>query len=195
MQLDAADVELTQHRLDALLDCRMIRAVARDEFFDNSAERGWRQLRVGNEHGRYCSLNPRSRSVRATLMRSRGSPLQSDARSGHLLPPLLAFGWWKYSAWRAEQDRRRAAAAAARQFVPNQLRLMRTPLVLAPVVGSAPPTALPAPNATVEALRASLGLQASQPKRLDERAEGETRVESLQRAGYLPFPAAPRIQH
>ena len=25
-----------------------------------------------------------------------------------ILPPLLAFGWWKYSAWLAEQERQRA---------------------------------------------------------------------------------------
>ena len=28
-----------------------------------------------------------------------------------ILPPLLAVGWWKYSAWRAEQARRKAAEA------------------------------------------------------------------------------------
>jgi len=26
-----------------------------------------------------------------------------------ILPPLLAFGWWEYSAWKAEQERIRAA--------------------------------------------------------------------------------------
>ncbi|HZN35388.1 MAG TPA: hypothetical protein VFB80_16280 [Pirellulaceae bacterium] len=25
-----------------------------------------------------------------------------------VLPPLLAVGWWKYSAWKAEQERRAA---------------------------------------------------------------------------------------
>ena len=28
-----------------------------------------------------------------------------------LLPPLLAAGWWKYAAWKAEQERQRAAEA------------------------------------------------------------------------------------
>ena len=26
-----------------------------------------------------------------------------------ILPPLLAAGWWKYAAWKAEQERQRAA--------------------------------------------------------------------------------------
>jgi hypothetical protein len=25
-----------------------------------------------------------------------------------ILPPILAGGWWKYSAWKAEQERQRA---------------------------------------------------------------------------------------
>ena len=29
-----------------------------------------------------------------------------------ILPPLLAFGWWKYSAWKAEQSRQRALERA-----------------------------------------------------------------------------------
>jgi len=28
-----------------------------------------------------------------------------------ILPLLLAVGWWKYSAWKAEQEQRRAAEA------------------------------------------------------------------------------------
>jgi len=28
-----------------------------------------------------------------------------------ILPPLLAVGWWKYSAWRAERERLRQRAA------------------------------------------------------------------------------------
>jgi hypothetical protein len=28
-----------------------------------------------------------------------------------ILPPLLAVGWWKYAAWKAEQERRQAAEA------------------------------------------------------------------------------------
>jgi len=29
-----------------------------------------------------------------------------------LLPPILAVGWWKYSAWRAEQQRQAQVRAA-----------------------------------------------------------------------------------
>ena len=39
MQLDTAGVELTHHLLDALLDRRMVRAVASDEFLDNGPQR------------------------------------------------------------------------------------------------------------------------------------------------------------
>jgi len=28
-----------------------------------------------------------------------------------ILPPLLAVGWWKYSAWKAERERLRSLAA------------------------------------------------------------------------------------
>ena len=30
-----------------------------------------------------------------------------------ILPPLMAWGWWKYDAWKVEQERRAAEAAAA----------------------------------------------------------------------------------
>ena len=39
VQLDTARVELTHHLLDALLDRRMVRAVAGDEFLDNGPQR------------------------------------------------------------------------------------------------------------------------------------------------------------
>jgi len=51
MQLDTASVELTQNLLDAPLDRRMIRAVARDKFFDNGPQRCGRQLRVWDAQG------------------------------------------------------------------------------------------------------------------------------------------------
>ena len=51
MHLDSTDFEVMQHRLDAPLDRGMVRAVASDEFLDNSPQRRWRQLRMGNAHG------------------------------------------------------------------------------------------------------------------------------------------------
>jgi len=33
-----------------------------------------------------------------------------------ILPPLLAGGWWKYSAWRAEQARQKALEAEKAQI-------------------------------------------------------------------------------
>ena len=51
MQLDTASVELTQNLLDAPLDRRIIRAVARDKFFDNGPQRCGRQLRVWDAQG------------------------------------------------------------------------------------------------------------------------------------------------
>lgn len=33
-----------------------------------------------------------------------------------ILPPLLAVGWWKYSAWKAEQARRAAQAEREKIF-------------------------------------------------------------------------------
>ena len=34
-----------------------------------------------------------------------------------ILPPLLALGWWKYSAWRAEQARLKALAVERQQAI------------------------------------------------------------------------------
>ena len=39
MQLDSSSLKLPQHTLDALLDGRMIGAVARDEFVNNGSQR------------------------------------------------------------------------------------------------------------------------------------------------------------
>jgi hypothetical protein len=36
-----------------------------------------------------------------------------------ILPPLLAVGWSRYAAWKAEQERRAAAAAAAAEAEQN----------------------------------------------------------------------------
>jgi len=33
-----------------------------------------------------------------------------------VLPPLLSVGWWKYSAWKAEQARRAAEAEREKFF-------------------------------------------------------------------------------
>jgi len=33
-----------------------------------------------------------------------------------ILPPLLAVGWWKYSAWKAEQAERERRAAMIQDF-------------------------------------------------------------------------------
>jgi len=33
-----------------------------------------------------------------------------------ILPPLLAVGWWKYAAWKAEQERRAVEAERAATF-------------------------------------------------------------------------------
>jgi len=40
-----------------------------------------------------------------------------------VLPPVLAVGWWKYSAWRAEQERQRMAAEISRQIEATWLTL------------------------------------------------------------------------
>jgi hypothetical protein len=42
-----------------------------------------------------------------------------------LLPPLLAGSWWKYSAWQAEQERRRAAEAENERIFSFYLGLTR----------------------------------------------------------------------
>jgi hypothetical protein len=50
MQLDTARLELAHHVCNTLLDRRMIRAVAGDEFLDHSPQRRGRQLRVPQDH-------------------------------------------------------------------------------------------------------------------------------------------------
>jgi len=45
-----------------------------------------------------------------------------------ILPPLLALGWWRYSAWRAEQARLKALAAerqkAMQQAMASPFRML-----------------------------------------------------------------------
>ena len=50
MQLDSARMELADHVCNALLDRRMIRAVAGDELLDNGPPHRRRPLRVGDAH-------------------------------------------------------------------------------------------------------------------------------------------------
>ncbi len=50
MQLDTAPMELADHVCNALLDRRMIRAVAGDELLDNGPQHRRRQLSVGDAH-------------------------------------------------------------------------------------------------------------------------------------------------
>jgi hypothetical protein len=53
-----------------------------------------------------------------------------------ILPPLLAVGWWKYSAWRAEQER----LAHTRLWLDNGTRA--PPSLIAPIISdqkAAPP--------------------------------------------------------
>ena len=128
-----------------------------------------------------------------------------------VLPPLLWIGWMKYEAWKSEQDRRRAAAAAARQFVLPQQQLTHAQMVLTAAqyvqamiaenearAAAQAEAEQPAREAALEAREAALeaklqaALQVVQEDR--ERAVDATRAERLQRAGYLPFPAVPRIQ-
>ena len=45
-----------------------------------------------------------------------------------ILPPLLAVSWWKYSAWRAEQDVRAAIQELERQAEADQLITHITPI-------------------------------------------------------------------
>jgi hypothetical protein len=46
-----------------------------------------------------------------------------------ILPPLLWFGWTKYSAWKAEQERREAATQMAQQRAREQLAALRAAFV------------------------------------------------------------------
>jgi len=50
MQLDSTCAELLQHRLDAPLDRRMVRAIASDKLFNYGSQSCGRQLRVGDAH-------------------------------------------------------------------------------------------------------------------------------------------------
>ena len=50
MQLDATVLKLLQHTLDALLDARMIRAIASNEFLNNGVKRCWCELCVWDAH-------------------------------------------------------------------------------------------------------------------------------------------------
>ena len=50
MQLDATGLKLPQHTPDALLDARMIRAIASNEFLNNGVERCWCELCVWDLH-------------------------------------------------------------------------------------------------------------------------------------------------
>jgi hypothetical protein len=46
------------------------------------------------------------------------------------LPPFLAFGWWRYSEWRANEDRRAAIEAIDRErfeVVSDLVSLMQAP--------------------------------------------------------------------
>jgi len=107
-----------------------------------------------------------------------------------ILPPLLAFGWWKYSAWRAEheeQDRRRAAADAARQFVLAPQQLTQAPIVLTAAEQPAREAAIEARIQTAVAARYAILQKAREDL---ERAEDER----LQQQGYLRARFVPRIQ-
>lgn len=64
MQLDAADVELTQHPPDALFDERIVGAVAGDEFLDNGPQCRGGQLPMGDAHGIF--LRRHAKSIGAT---------------------------------------------------------------------------------------------------------------------------------
>jgi len=107
-----------------------------------------------------------------------------------VLPPLLWLGWGKYQAWKAEQVRQRAAAAALQQILTDQQQAQRV---------------LASRQARLAALMAQLAAdqtakvaayEAARQKQVDDRlrTDDATRVERLQRQGYLPFPATPRIQ-
>ena len=50
MYLDLTGVKLTHDNLDSLLDERMVRTIASDEFFDNGPNRLWSQSVVWNQH-------------------------------------------------------------------------------------------------------------------------------------------------
>ena len=53
-----------------------------------------------------------------------------------ILPPLLAVSWWKYSAWRAEQDVRAAIQELERQAEADQI-VTRITTGLEPIIDEA----------------------------------------------------------
>jgi len=125
-----------------------------------------------------------------------------------VLPPLLWIGWMKYEAWKSEQDRRRAAAAAARQFVLPQQQLTHAQMVLTAaqyvqaMIAENEARAAAQAEAEQPAREAALEtyVQAIRQKLREDRgrAEGATRVEGLQQQGYhrtrlriQPQPKAP----
>jgi len=77
-----------------------------------------------------------------------------------ILPPLLAGGWWKYSAWKAEQDRRRAEVAAAQQ----QIRLANQMLLRVGKLTAAQRTQIALQKAQLAAKIAALEEDALRPK-------------------------------
>jgi hypothetical protein len=96
-----------------------------------------------------------------------------------ILPPLLAVGWSRYTAWRAEQVRR-AELDARRQAYRAQMAALQK-----------------AARAKVQALVAAEIAEREARRAARERVDDPddaTRVGRLQRAGYLPAQAAPRIQ-
>lgn len=95
-----------------------------------------------------------------------------------LLPPLMAWGWMRYAALRAEQERSRLELAAMRQ----RLFLLRNPSPAMVAQQAAQRAAL------MQAMVAELmARQAAQKAAIEaELLEDRGRVERLQRAGYLP---------
>ena len=81
-----------------------------------------------------------------------------------VLPPLLWVGWGKYQAWRAEQERQKAAAAASAR----QTRLGGTFGFgggTAPAGTSAPAVARPRPIASADEGPPGFGPLISEPRR------------------------------
>ena len=65
MQLDAADVELTEHQFDAMFDGRMVGAVAGDNFFDHRTQCLGRKLLMRDAHR--VSLPPNAKTITPSL--------------------------------------------------------------------------------------------------------------------------------
>ena len=66
MQLDVADVELTQHQFDAMFDGRMVGTVAGDKFLDHGTQCRGRKLPMRDAHG--VSLPPNAKTITASLL-------------------------------------------------------------------------------------------------------------------------------